>query len=335
MEEDEHVVIRGAQGGLVIQSSRVYVWDTGGSAPSSVWHHPTEHHGDPPEQFDDEGDVVMDLELGPAQHLHGGNEGAGSKRFLRALKQLLQMHNPCILGLFEPKVSGTQANVICMKLGFSDWVRVEAVQKTGQRPWFLATVYGSPAHNLRRRLWRDLRQLARGIFAPWMVAGDFNSVLNRDETSNYNSFLDHRNSDFGNWIQDEGLIDMGFARPRLTWIKNSTDTSKGVRLGQVEGARQPTQAASFIFQAAWLTNTEMHEVVKSHWRTDQGIVENTRNMAKELSIWNRNSFGNVFIRKKVILARLRGIQATLATNFHRGLAKLELKLRKNLEEIMH
>ncbi|XP_019149842.1 PREDICTED: uncharacterized protein LOC109146642 [Ipomoea nil] len=59
--EDEHVVVRGSQGGLVIRSSRVYVGDTGGISPSPVWQHPMEHHGDPPEEFDEEGDVVMDL----------------------------------------------------------------------------------------------------------------------------------------------------------------------------------------------------------------------------------------------------------------------------------
>ncbi|XP_019182142.1 PREDICTED: uncharacterized protein LOC109177287 [Ipomoea nil] len=60
-EENEHVVVRGEQGGLVI-SSRVFIPNTAGDLPSSVWQATKEHHSDPPGRFDDEGDVVMDLE---------------------------------------------------------------------------------------------------------------------------------------------------------------------------------------------------------------------------------------------------------------------------------
>ncbi|XP_019150075.1 PREDICTED: uncharacterized protein LOC109146859 [Ipomoea nil] len=64
-EEDEHVVVRGAWGGLVIRSSWVYVGDTGSTLPSPVWQPTKEHHGDPREHVDDEGDVVMDLNETP------------------------------------------------------------------------------------------------------------------------------------------------------------------------------------------------------------------------------------------------------------------------------
>lgn len=58
-------------------------------------------------------------------------QGAGGRGFHRVLKNLLQTHREAILGLVEPKVSGTQANAICAKLGFSDWIRVEAFGVSG------------------------------------------------------------------------------------------------------------------------------------------------------------------------------------------------------------
>ncbi|XP_019166877.1 PREDICTED: uncharacterized protein LOC109162645 [Ipomoea nil] len=397
-EEDEHVVVRGTQGGLVIRSSRVYVGDTGGIAPSPVWHHPTEHHGDPPEQFDDEGDVVMDLEGVLGQREDGGNGGAGGKPFLRALKHFIKLHKPCMLSLFEPKVSGTHANDICTKIGFSDWIRVEAVGFSGgiwvfwkdpvrisvlrthpqfilmqvvsgsYPPWYLASVYGSPAHHLHRRLWNDLRQAENSITGPWIVAGDFNAVLNSEETSNYSSFSSHRSADFRNWIQDEGLIDLGFSGPKLTWVKNeAAERVKGARLDQalcntawrnnfpgacithlarlasdhaplllqVGQQRQRLSTVPFSFQAAWLTRTDVHEVVGRAWNSTRGFVDNTRVLAEDLAKWNKESFGNVFKQKKVLMSRISGAQKALAANYHKGLAKLELKLRDELELILH
>lgn len=57
--------------------------------------------------------------------------GAASKPSLRSLKEILQMHKYMILGLLEPKISGTQADTICNKLastlgfGWKHWVTVE------------------------------------------------------------------------------------------------------------------------------------------------------------------------------------------------------------------
>nr|GMD01724.1 uncharacterized protein LOC109156749 [Ipomoea batatas] len=72
-EEDEHVVIRGEQGGQVINSTRV----VNGDAPDPTTVVPTattpEHHTDPPDDFDVEGDVVMEIENQEEEnHAEGG-----------------------------------------------------------------------------------------------------------------------------------------------------------------------------------------------------------------------------------------------------------------------
>ena len=47
------------------------------------------------------------------------------------MKDLLKQHKPDILGLLEPKVSRSQADDVCQKLGFKEWIRVEAVGFSG------------------------------------------------------------------------------------------------------------------------------------------------------------------------------------------------------------
>ncbi|XP_019198912.1 PREDICTED: uncharacterized protein LOC109192673 [Ipomoea nil] len=325
-------------------------------------------------------------------------QGAGGRPFLRALKYLLRTYKPGVLGLFEPKISGTHANSVCMQLGFSDWIRVEAVgfsggiwvfwkdpvqltvisthpqfillqvKEAGQEPWYIAPVYGSPAHYLRKRLWRDLTHLNCGINGPWLIAGDFNSTTCREETLNYSSYSAHRCADFVNWIQDEGLIDLGFSGPPLTWMKDGQNRdSKGGRLDralcnsvwrtrfpearvthlariasdhapiflQVLGERRSRPVAPFTFQAAWLTRPNIHDMVHRTWRTDRGFIENTKILATELSTWNKESFGNIFRRKKILLSRLSGIQKVQAHRYHKGLASLETKLKAELEMTLH
>ncbi|XP_019153844.1 PREDICTED: uncharacterized protein LOC109150389 [Ipomoea nil] len=400
-EEEEHVVVRGEKGGLIISSTRVCMGDMVGDIPSPVWQATNEHHSDPLAKRDDEGDVVMNLESSQAQREIGEhNGGAGGKPFRRALLHLLKTHKPCILGLFEPKVSGSQANKICSNLGFSDWIRIEAVgfsggiwvfwkdvfkvtvsfthpqfillqvSQPGQDPWNLAAVYASPAHHLRRRLWTDLTHASRGIQGPWLVAGDFNTVVSREETKNYVSFSAQRSSEFVNWINDEGLVDLGFSGPKLTWVKDgSTTTIKGARLDRAMcnlewRARFPDAAVShlarlasdhapillkldggrsrnysnmspFLFQAAWLRHPDLQEVVHDTWNGGLDLRSNLHGLASTLSGWNRTVFGNIHFRKNSLLARIGGVQRMLATRQHRGLFKLEYKLRRELEEILY
>ena len=50
-------------------------------------------------------------------------------------------------------------------------------------------------------------------------------------------------------------------------------------------------------------------------------------------IWNKNIFGNLFHRKKIVLARLGAIQATLSINLNNFLVDMERDLRAEYHEI--
>nr|GLL33547.1 uncharacterized protein LOC109150389 [Ipomoea trifida] len=71
-EEDGHVVVRGAQGGKVINSETISSPDTQAVRLDVEDQLTTEHHRDPPEEFDAEGDVVMDVEVQQGQQPAGG-----------------------------------------------------------------------------------------------------------------------------------------------------------------------------------------------------------------------------------------------------------------------
>ncbi|XP_038688673.1 uncharacterized protein LOC119987842 [Tripterygium wilfordii] len=324
-------------------------------------------------------------------------QGAASREFNRALKDLLRLHRPGVLGLLEPKVSGSHADSLCKQWGFANWVRVEAfgfsggiwvfwhdkyqievvhthpqfvhlcVNGDGARNWFLTVVYGSPNATLRKMLWQDLRKEEIGITAPWLLAGDFNSVVSSDEVSSNRHQVHKRCAGFVNWIFDQGLIDMGFSGPIYTWSRGSRECIlKGTRLDRAicsGGWKEmfPTASIvhlpkhhsdhspilirfqeqdcdncikSFRFQAAWLTHPDFQRLVRQVWDGGQSVLENNSNIATALTGWNRNTFGNIYHRKKRLWARIGGIQTRMAVSPSWRLQKLESKLRKELDVVL-
>jgi len=242
------------------------------------------------------------------------------------------------------------------------------VHEANQADWYLGVVYGSPTHYLRRRLWNTLTMASQGIGGPLLVAGDFNAVLSQDETSNYNAFNSQRCSDFADWIQSEGLIDLGFSGPKLTWLRGmDTGMAKGARLDRalsntawrilfpeatvthlprissdhtplllsLSGRMANKRMSTFKFQAAWFTHKGLAEVIKSSWDSKAHIMTNVSHLTDVLAKWNKDTFGNIFHKKKIVLARLGGIQTKLAISYHGGLAKLEKKLSDEYQEILY
>lgn len=45
----------------------------------------------------------------------------------------------------------------------------------------LTAVYRSPNNTMRDRLWNDLTSIGKNITEPWIIAGDFNCILNVDK----------------------------------------------------------------------------------------------------------------------------------------------------------
>ncbi|XVF81050.1 hypothetical protein PTKIN_Ptkin15bG0125300 [Pterospermum kingtungense] len=59
-----------------------------------------------------------------------------------------------------------------------------------------------------------------------------------------------------------------------------------------------------------------------------------RRMTSAFTSWNVDTFGNIFKRKRRLLARLKGIQQVLAISSTHRLLKLECKLQKKLDEVL-
>ncbi|XP_019170571.1 PREDICTED: uncharacterized protein LOC109166142 [Ipomoea nil] len=324
-------------------------------------------------------------------------QGAASRTFRRTLKLFLQDFKPSILCLLEPKVFGDHANEICFDLSFDHWIRVEAygfsggiwvfwkneiqvrisrthpqfvlleIMEDNTTPWNLSFVYGSPDHALRRHLFEDLSQEGLNFHGPWLIAGDYNSVLSVDEVSGSTNFSSSRCAGFRNWIFEEGLINVGFEGPQFTWCRGLSLTSfKAARLDRAlcnsewrmrfldasvlhlpmvgsdhapllirtKESQKCAGLRNFKYNVAWSTHPDFSKFIKENWNADYDLDHAKEELARKLQDWNHSSFENIFQRKRRVLARIKGVQRAIEIRPRSDLIKLSKKLQKELEKIL-
>ncbi|WOL16690.1 Endonuclease/exonuclease/phosphatase [Canna indica] len=107
--------------------------------------------------------------------------------------------------------------------------------------FLLSYLYAS--NNIRKRsfLWKILEELNIKEI-PWMIAGDMNCILNRDEKRKGRPFVaNFAVTEFCRFINKTGLLDAGFVGPSFTWTNKRKEMKKiSARLDRV------------LFNANWL-----------------------------------------------------------------------------------
>lgn len=68
----------------------------------------------------------------------------------------------------------------------------------------------------------------------------------------------------------------------------------------------------FRFEAAWLTHEHFDQFLRNTWDHYPDWVPRMQHFQQAVKDWNKNTFGNIFIRKREILRRLNGISRALA-----------------------
>ena len=189
-------------------------------------------------------------------------QGAGSREALNVLREHNHLHKPSIVALLETRISGFRAQSICTKSGFRNSFRVEArgfqggiwvlwnadeidiavlnsheqfvtveIKSQGQVDWLLTFIYASPQPQTREVLWQELQHRASEYQRPWLLAGDFNETASLEERNHGGADMWRRCQRFKAWIENNGLIDVGYSGPKFTWARGlSAATRKETRL---------------------------------------------------------------------------------------------------------
>lgn len=63
----------------------------------------------------------------------------------------------------------------------------------------------------------------------------------------------------------------------------------------------------FKLEAFWCSHPEFHNIVQQSWHHND-LIQATSYFQENVTTWSKDTFGNIFQKKKRILTRLEGIQ---------------------------
>jgi len=147
--------------------------------------------------------------------------------------------------------------------------------------------------------------------------------------------MQRRCTRFTQWIDNTGLIDLGFSGPKFTWARGlSPTTRKEARLGRAlcnidwrvkfqDGVvrhllkavsdhspllistggfpHSTTVSKPFRFQVAWATHNQFTDVVETCWRSASPLVLKLSELAAALTKWNSGGFWQLIPSKAATL----------------------------------
>ena len=178
--------------------------------------------------------------------------------------------------------------------------------------------------------------------------GDFNDVVFGDDKMEGNGVCKRRVEEYTSCMNLYNLIDLGFMGPKFTW------TNKRDLLGLIQGRLDRVWAnpgwkscfpealvkhlvrinsnhcplllaldnppirigeRPFWFRPIWLGHESFPPIVRDAWEgNQQNIISAIITFTLIARNWNREEFGNIFWKKRNLVARLGGVEKALAQN---------------------
>lgn len=186
-------------------------------------------------------------------------------------------------------------------------------------------MYGPPIPTLRADFWESLTTIGIAFFRPWCLIGDFNALLNQEDKLGGRSVTSSSNSSFQKFINDLGLIDVGFLDHPYTWsnhrseaahIQERLDRSFAnatwrlqfphavvTHLTAIHSDHRHLLFNSnpishsfpkpFRFEAMWLDHPNTSRIIHIAWAKGFSLLSKFKNTKTALKAWNKNIFSNL------------------------------------------
>jgi hypothetical protein len=234
--------------------------------------------------------------------------------------------------------------------------------------WLLSAIYASPRRSERRMLWQNLSTVAGLHVLPWVMVGDFNDITSSEEKWGGNRPNASRITEYCDCMNSCNMIDMGFSRPKFTWTNGQPVSSLIMQrldrawansewrtlfleavvshLTRTHSDHWPillslfpinvcNLSRPFRFESMWLSHPEFFTVVANAWSDHTvNLPVHVNKFIDLVLFWNKHTFGNIFQRKKRILARITGAQRALTNHPSSSLVSLERTLREEFNSIL-
>ncbi|EOY17514.1 Uncharacterized protein TCM_042330 [Theobroma cacao] len=241
-----------------------------------------------------------------------------------------------------------------------------------ETPFFVTIVYAKCTRSERTLLWDCLRRLADDIEVPWLVGGDFNVILKREERLYGSAPHEGAMEDFASTLLDCGLLDGGFEGNSFTWTNNrmfqrldrivynhhwinkfpvtriqhlNRDGSDHCPLLISCFNSSEKAPSSFRFQHAWVLHHDFKTSVESNWNLPingsglQAFWSKQHRLKQHLKWWNKAVFGDIFSKLKEAEKRveeceiLHQQEQTFESRIKLNKSYAQLNKQLNIEEL--
>ncbi|XP_048496063.1 uncharacterized protein LOC125495441 [Beta vulgaris subsp. vulgaris] len=232
----------------------------------------------------------------------------------------------------------------------------------------ITAIYASTLHNSRLELWKIIENISNSIDLPWLCIGDFNEITSHSEKWGGRNPKQNRMLAYSEAMDNCNLIDLGFKGPRFTWFNkrkrnpiferldrawvnslwlNTFPESTIHHLQRLSSDHNPillntkteihmprNYKKPFKFETMWLSEPGFDDLIKHNWPIDQSEFHvKLKNISFLMNSWAKQNHGNVFKRKKNLIARIQGIQRAIDHDPRKAyLIDLENKLKEDLDE---
>ncbi|XP_056692250.1 uncharacterized protein [Spinacia oleracea] len=170
----------------------------------------------------------------------------------------------------------------------------------------------------------ELIQISNTVNVPWVMLGNFNKVISQSEKLGGRLINRCHSQLFANTMDACNLLDLGFDGPKYTWTNRR------------DNPLPPLGNKPFRFEPMWLMEPSFEGVVRGAWgRVCENLGTKLNQVGEEILDWNHNEFGNLYKRKKHVLARLKGTKNSLQKHPNSPfLFNLERSLQNDLLNIL-
>lgn len=220
-------------------------------------------------------------------------------------------------------------------------MHVRVTTETLKNQFFVSAIYGKCSRRGRLSLWESLRDIADTMEGePWIVGGDFNIYLNEQERRGGTAEISQGKTgemlDFVEAINDCHLVDPGFDGSLFSWARGDLFErldrvliNEGWSIGfaitrvtvlpRVVSDHGPLlvrcletetrMRAPFRFQNMCTRHHQFMEEVRKLWSEEteahgmRNLHLKLNNVKKGLKRWNKEVFGNIFVRLRNAEAR--------------------------------
>ncbi|KAL0011105.1 hypothetical protein SO802_006213 [Lithocarpus litseifolius] len=275
--------------------------------------------------------------------------GALKPSFQSHIRELVRNHNPAMLVVMETRVGGDRAREITDRLPFDGAIHMDTIGYAGGL-WLL---------------WNSDRV---EIIPLTSTEQEIHVMVKAKDKFGGRAVSVNRSLLFKECLDKCSMIDIGFSGPRFTWtnrrevqalIQERIDRvfvnpswcllypeARVVHLTRCHSDHCPVMLQvlpkvqrrgnrPFKFQTCWLSDPSYPHVVNQAWRHSDALEEAIKHFKRDAINWNKVQFGNIFARKKNIMARLNGIQRTLSIRPSSFLLNLENALLKELDVVLN